>query len=82
MRRAIRVYLESVHASTVDAKSAYVAISRARSHAAVYTDSREKLADAIEMRSGERAAALEPVRESARATRPQAAKGEGGMGLE
>ena len=68
------VHLESFRANTVDAKSAYVAISRARSHAAVYTDSREKLAGAIEMRSGERAAALEPVKESARAPRPQAAK--------
>ena len=75
------VHLESFRANTVDAKSAYVAISRARSHAAVYTDSRDKLAGAIETRSGERAAALEPVKESARATRPHAAKGERGMGL-
>ncbi len=32
-------HLESFRADTVDARSAYVAISRARSHAAVYTDS-------------------------------------------
>ena len=82
MRRAIRVHLESVRANTVDAKSAFVAISRARAHAAVYTESRDKLAGAIETRSGERAAALEPVKERARATRPQTAKGERGMGLE
>ena len=56
------VHLESFRANTVDAKSAYVAISRARSHAAVYTDSREKLADAIEARGGERQTALEPVK--------------------
>ena len=57
------VHLESFRANTVDAKSAYVAISRARSHAAVYTDSREKLAGAIEMRSGERQTALINERE-------------------
>lgn len=56
-------HLESFRASTVDAKSAYVAISRARKEAMVYTDSRDKLADAIEMRSGEREAALAPSRE-------------------
>jgi ATP-dependent exoDNAse (exonuclease V) alpha subunit len=51
-------HLESFRANTVDAKSAYVAISRAKQHAAIYTDSKEKLADAIEMRTGERQAAL------------------------
>lgn len=51
-------HLESFRANTVDARSAYVAISRARHHAAIYTDSKEKLADAIETRSGERQAAI------------------------
>ena len=51
-------HLESFRANTVDAKTAYVAISRARNHAAIYTDSKEKLADAIETRTGERQAAL------------------------
>jgi len=51
-------HLESFRANTVDARSAYVAISRARQHAAIYTDSKEKLADAIETRSGERQAAI------------------------
>jgi conjugative relaxase-like TrwC/TraI family protein len=56
-------HLESFRANTVDAKSAYVAISRARQHAAIYTDSKEKLADAIETRTGERQAALASSRE-------------------
>ena len=55
-------HLESHCAMTVDARSTYVAISRARQHAAVYTDSREKLADAIELRSGDQATALGPAR--------------------
>jgi ATP-dependent exoDNAse (exonuclease V) alpha subunit len=46
------IHLESHRAMTVDARTTYVAISRARHHAAIYTDSREKLADAIELRSG------------------------------
>ena len=52
------VHLESFRSNTVDAGSAYVAISRAKQGAAVYTDSREKLASAIEGRTGERAVAL------------------------
>lgn len=55
-------HLESFRANTVDARSAYVAISRARQHAAIYTDSKEKLADAIETRSGERQSAVESSR--------------------
>jgi len=61
------VHLESFRSNTVDARSAYVAISRARQSAAVYTDSREKLAGAIEGRTGERAVALAPVRASEQA---------------
>ena len=52
-------HLESHRAMTVDARTTYATISRARHHAAIYTDSREKLADAIELRSGERQTALE-----------------------
>jgi len=55
-------HLESFRANTVDAKSTYVAISRAKQHAAIYTDSKEKLADAIGMRAGERQAAIAPSR--------------------
>ena len=54
------VHLESFRSNTVDARSPYVAISRARKEAIVYTDSRAKLADAIELRSGERTTALVP----------------------
>lgn len=55
-------HLESFCANTVDARSAYVAISRARQYAAVYTDSQDKLAGAIEMRTDERQAAIAPPR--------------------
>ncbi|AXB80617.1 MobF family relaxase [Novosphingobium sp. P6W] len=51
-------HLESFRANTVDARSAYVAISRARQHAAVYTDSKAKLGGALESRTGERPMAL------------------------
>lgn len=57
-------HLESFRANTVDAKTAYVAISRARKGAVLYTDSREGLANAIETRTGERAAALAVERAS------------------
>ena len=65
-------HLESFRANTVDAKSTYVAISRAKDQAVVYTDSREKLADAIAMRTGEREAAIVPdrVMESAKVEKP------------
>ena len=78
-------HLESFRANTVDAKSAYVAISRAKKEAAVYTDSKEKLADAIETRTGEREAALVSERLAPaierQAGKPGAAKGGQGMGL-
>lgn len=51
-------HLESFRANTVDARAAYVAISRARQGAVVYTDNREKLAAAIDIRAGERQAAI------------------------
>lgn len=54
-------HLESFRANTVDAKSAYVAISRAKKEAVLYTDNRERLASAIEVRTGEREAALKPT---------------------
>jgi conjugative relaxase-like TrwC/TraI family protein len=55
-------HLESFRANTVDARSTYVAISRARQHAAIYTDSKDKLADAIETRTGERQSAVQSSR--------------------
>ena len=51
-------HLESFRANSVDARSTYVALSRARHGAALYTDSRQGLAAAIEGRSGERMTAL------------------------
>ncbi|VWX49744.1 hypothetical protein NOVOSPHI9U_260019 [Novosphingobium sp. 9U] len=50
--------LTNFRATTVGAKSACVAISRARQHAAIYLDSKEKLANAIEPKTGERQAAI------------------------
>ena len=44
--------LESFRANTVDARSVYVAISRARIGAAVYTDSRTALTVALGLRDG------------------------------
>lgn len=51
-------HLESFRANTVDARSTYVAISRAKQGATVYTDSKDGLAAAIEGRPGEQMAAL------------------------
>jgi len=51
-------HFKNRRAMTVDAKTTYVVISRARHHVTTYTDSHEKLADAIELRSGEREAAI------------------------
>jgi hypothetical protein len=73
-------HLESFRANTVDAKSAYVAISRAKQHAAIYTDSKEKLADAIEMRSGERQAAIASSRAAEHSGSEKPAQSRG-MGL-
>ena len=68
-----------------DAKSAYVAISRARKGAALYTDSREGLANAIETRTGERETALAAERAAPaiarQAEKATPAKGGQGMGL-
>lgn len=55
----VMAHLESFRANTVDAASAYVAISRAREHAAVYTDDRSRLAHAIGVRDGMQVAALD-----------------------
>ncbi|WP_029622857.1 hypothetical protein [Sphingomonas elodea] len=48
----VMAHLESFRTNTVDTRAAYVAISRARSHAALYTDSRAKLAEALGLRDG------------------------------
>ena len=52
-------HLEAFRANIVDAGAAYVAISRARSHAAIYTDSRSALTDALGIRDGAQIGAID-----------------------
>lgn len=52
-------HLESFRANTVDAASAYVAISRARKHAAVYTEDRAALVGALDLRDGTQVGAID-----------------------
>jgi len=54
-------HLESFRANTVDTRAAYVAISRARSHATLYTDSRASLTEALGIRDGAQIGALDEV---------------------
>lgn len=52
-------HLEAFRANTVDTRSVYVAISRARSGAALYTDSRNRLTDALGLRDGAQVGAID-----------------------
>ncbi len=52
-------HLESFRANTIDSRAAYVAISRARSSASVYTDDRLKLIAALGLRDGAQAGAMD-----------------------
>lgn len=52
-------HLEAFRANIVDAGAAYVAISRARSHAAIYTDSRANLTEALGIRDGAQIGAID-----------------------
>ena len=52
-------HLESFRANTVDTRAAYVAISRAREGAAIYTDNRARLTEALGLRNGAQLAALD-----------------------
>lgn len=45
-------HLTSFRANTVDSPAVYVAISRAKDAAALYTDSRAKLTEALGLRDG------------------------------
>ena len=45
-------HLKTFRANTVDARSVYVAINRARYGAAIYTDSRANLTEALGSRDG------------------------------
>jgi hypothetical protein len=57
----VMAHLESFRTNTVDTRAAYLAISRARSHAALYTDSRAKLAEALGLRKGTQVGALDEI---------------------
>lgn len=48
----VMAHLESFRANTVDASAAYVAISRAKTEATLYTDSRKRLLSALDLRDG------------------------------
>ncbi len=54
----VMAHLESFRRN-VDANLAYVAVSRAKKHAAIYTDDRERLASAIEGRDGAKVGAID-----------------------
>ena len=54
----VMVHADSRATNLVDQKMLYVAVSRAKSSAAVYTDDRGKLVSALRERAGERQAAL------------------------
>ncbi len=54
----VMAHLESFR-SNVDARIAYVAVSRAKTHAAIYTDDRLALVDAIEGRDGAKVGAID-----------------------
>lgn len=55
----VLAHLESFRANTVDARAVYVAISRARYGAAVYTDSRANLTEALGIRDGSQVGAID-----------------------
>lgn len=55
----VLAHLESFRANTVDARSVYVAISRARIGAAVYTGNRASLTEALGIRDGAQVGAID-----------------------
>lgn len=55
----VLAHLEAFRANTVDARSVYVAISRARTHAAIYTDNRADLTAALGIRDGAQVGAID-----------------------
>lgn len=54
-------HMESFRANTVDASAGYVAISRARTSATLYTDSRARLTEALGLRDGAQVGAIDEV---------------------
>lgn len=55
----VMAHLEAFRANTVDAASAYVAIGRARNGAAIYTDSRTGLTEALGLRDSAQMGAID-----------------------
>jgi hypothetical protein len=55
----VMAHMESFRANAVDARSVYVAISRAREGAALYTDNRTRLTEALGLRDGNRVGAID-----------------------
>ena len=64
----VMIHADSRATNLVDQKMMYVAVSRAKASAAVYTDDRGKLASALKERVGERQVALDNVASSNRAS--------------
>lgn len=59
MAERVVAHLKSFRANTVDTRVAYVAINRARSSAALYTDSRTDLLATLGARDGAQVGALD-----------------------
>jgi ATP-dependent exoDNAse (exonuclease V) alpha subunit len=55
----VMAHVEAFRANTVDARSVYVAISRARTDATLYTDSRPSLIEALGLRDGAQVGAID-----------------------
>ncbi|MHA6720205.1 hypothetical protein ACX40Y_12225 [Sphingomonas sp. RS6] len=55
----VMAHLESFRTNTVDTRAAYVAVSRAKTFAAIYTDDRLALVNAIEGRDGAKVGAID-----------------------
>lgn len=55
----VMIHADSRATNLVNQKMLYIAISRAKTHAAIYTDDRDRLASAIAMRAGNASSALE-----------------------
>jgi hypothetical protein len=54
-------HMESFRANTLDAATGYVAVSRAWTSAALYSDSRARLTDALGLRDRAQAGAIDEV---------------------
>jgi len=59
----VMAHMKSFRANTVNARSVYVAISRAKAMAVLYTDSRASLTEALGLRNGAQVGAIDEVRQ-------------------